>query len=535
MKIKSIYPQCLEEAGLQIVEQFITSNTHHRLKCLLCSNEFVATPKSKMANFNKHGMRGCPKCTTDNKFVDEKIAIREKLVELGFIVSEFRSKLDKVIATNTNCHCGRSWETKPTYLLTGRSFCRPCNDDKKRNRFNDLNEERFDLILKNQNGYDDYKKLVRHYTEQSYKRYYEIINPEKLERTHGETLDGYQLDHIVSLAFSYKNNIPPEICGHYTNLRMIPYDENIKKRDKNINNFPKIFDAYLPHRFKVQQFKDVLVAEFGNILELDFKVAGYTFDIKHKDILINLCLFNDNKESITLNRNNLLNISKLATINHMYFIPIFEHEWDVNKTLILAKLKHIFGINNSPKIYARKLAIKEISSKEAKQFLVLNHLQGSSNSEIRLGAFWGNKLVSLMTFSKPRIIMKKKFIDGEYELARFASDINYNVVGSASKLLNHFKKHYVWTQVYSFADKRWSRNGNLYKILGFEQHTDSRPNYFYIKDGKAHHRFKFAKHAIKKLFPKEFDETLSEYKNMLNLGYDRIWDCGNYKFVIKNK
>lgn len=30
-----------------------------------------------------------------------------------------------------------------------------------------------------------------------------------------------------------------------------------------------------------------------------------------------------------------------------------------------------------------------------------------------------------------------------------------------------------------------------------------------------------------------FDENLTEYQNMLNNGYDRIWDCGNYKYKYK--
>ena len=37
---------------------------------------------------------------------------------------------------------------------------------------------------------------------------------------------------------------------------------------------------------------------------------------------------------------------------------------------------------------------------------------------------------------------------------------------------------------------------------------------------------------LKELFPERYDPKLTEYENMLNFGYDRIWDCGNYKFVL---
>jgi len=57
------YPDCLEIIGLQIVGEFSIANNHHDIKCLLCGDIFKATPKSKMGNYKKHGMMGCPKCT----------------------------------------------------------------------------------------------------------------------------------------------------------------------------------------------------------------------------------------------------------------------------------------------------------------------------------------------------------------------------------------------------------------------------------------------------------------------------------------
>ena len=42
----------------------------------------------------------------------------------------------------------------------------------------------------------------------------------------------------------------------------------------------------------------------------------------------------------------------------------------------------------------------------------------------------------------------------------------------------------------------------------------------------------FQKHKLKKLLPL-FDEKLSEWENMKNNGFDRIWDCGNDKWILR--
>ena len=49
---------------------------------------------------------------------------------------------------------------------------------------------------------------------------------------------------------------------------------------------------------------------------------------------------------------------------------------------------------------------------------------------------------------------------------------------------------------------------------------------------KTYNRISYQKHKLHKLLPK-FDNTLSEYHNMLNNGFNRVWDCGNYKFEWK--
>jgi hypothetical protein len=206
-------------------------------------------------------------------------------------------------------------------------------------------------------------------------------------------------------------------------------------------------------------------------------------------------------------------------------IHIFEDEWndkqEITKSIILSKLGLI-----TKKIYARKCQIKEVDKPEARRFLFNNHIQGDTDSKINLGLYFQDELISLMSFSKPRY--NKNY---DWELVRFCNKINTNVVGGASKILNHFKQNHLGN-IISYADLRFS-TGNLYKTLGFELLHQSDPNYYYLNKYKNRiHRLQFQKHKLKDKL-KIFDPNLTEWQNMQLNGYDRIWDCGNLVFGLK--
>jgi hypothetical protein len=44
--------------------------------------------------------------------------------------------------------------------------------------------------------------------------------------------DAYHLDHIISIKYGFDNNIDPNIIGNISNLRMIPWQENLQKSTK---------------------------------------------------------------------------------------------------------------------------------------------------------------------------------------------------------------------------------------------------------------------------------------------------------------
>ena len=216
---------------------------------------------------------------------------------------------------------------------------------------------------------------------------------------------------------------------------------------------------------------------------------------------------------------------------NIHLIHIFEDEWLNKQDIVKRRLKHILGKSDKV-IYARKCKIKELFSEEKRIFLEQYHIQGNDKSAIKLGLFTGGELVSVMTFGKRRISLGKKLTEeGEYELMRYATSVS--VIGGAGKLLSYFIKNYNPVKIISYADRRWSR-GNLYEKLGFNKTGETPVNYWYFKNGYfiRNHRFNFRKNVLNEKL-ETFNSSLTEWENMQLAGYNRIWDCGSVKFVLK--
>jgi plasmid stability protein len=71
---------------------------------------------------------------------------------------------------------------------------------------------------------DLYYAAVYEITRKSWIDYFDKINPERHKRG-----SYWHLDHIYSILEGFRNNIPPEIIGHWTNLRMLTISDNSSK------------------------------------------------------------------------------------------------------------------------------------------------------------------------------------------------------------------------------------------------------------------------------------------------------------------
>lgn len=225
-------------------------------------------------------------------------------------------------------------------------------------------------------------------------------------------------------------------------------------------------------------------------------------------------------------KDNKYHLNKLQKCNDAGYrlITLFEDEWIFKKEIVKNRLKHI--LTNEKGLYARRCTISEISSYLAKNFVDLYHIQGYTQCSVRLGAYYNDQLVAIMTFAKGNISKGNKFKENIWELSRFCTSCS--VVGIAGKLLKYFEKKYNPTNIYTFADRRWSE-GNMYKQIGFNFVGFTPVNYWYIPPNEIVriHRYNFRKDRIKHLTSKE---NMTEWNIMKDQGYDKIYDCGNMKF-----
>ena len=208
-------------------------------------------------------------------------------------------------------------------------------------------------------------------------------------------------------------------------------------------------------------------------------------------------------------------------------LQIFEDEWVYKKEIVKHKLIHFIKCDNTPKIYARKCKIMEIDKKEAYDFLEQYHIQGHAISTISLGAFFNNRLISVMTFLRE---------GGKWTLNRFTTDYNYTICGIGGKLLSFFIKNYNPEYIQTYADRRWTTNeDNLYIKIGFTKHSCVVPSYYYVTNKNSYkrryHKFNFRKSILHKKYGLPLSMTEKEMTEQL--GYYRIYDCGLIKYVWK--
>lgn len=207
---------------------------------------------------------------------------------------------------------------------------------------------------------------------------------------------------------------------------------------------------------------------------------------------------------------------------------IFEDEYIFHKKALFAKISRLLNCDkNLQKIGARKCIIKEIDNKLAECFLKENHIQGYSKASIHLGAFYEENIVSVMSFTKLE--------NGEWNLVRFASEINYIIQGICSKFIAYFVKNYQFTVIKTFLDRRWENNSedNVYTKSGFIKSDVLKPNYHYTNGhGERLHKFRFRKQKLSKKYGFPFSMTENEMAKQL--GYYKIWDCGLIKYVYKS-
>lgn len=254
--------------------------------------------------------------------------------------------------------------------------------------------------------------------------------------------------------------------------------------------------------------------------ELDILLSDYNLAIEFDGLYWH--------SDIKVDKDYHLNKTLVCKENNIQLLHVFQDEWFFKKEIVKSIIKNKLNISNRI-IYGRKCKIKEIKDNEiVNKFLDSNHIQGQTKSLIKIGLYYENELISIMTFGKQRIALGGVNNDeNSYEMIRFCNKLGYNVIGGASKLFKWFIKNHNPSTIISFADRRYF-DGGLYSKLGFDFINETKPNYWYIKKDKRVHRFNYRKDI---LVSEGFDSNKTEFEIMAERGIHKIYDCGNFKFI----
>lgn len=221
----------------------------------------------------------------------------------------------------------------------------------------------------------------------------------------------------------------------------------------------------------------------------------------------------------------------------IFLFHIFGYDWMWHKDVVQSMILNVLG-KCPAKLYARNCDIREVTSKDASAFLNLNHRQGAAGSSTKLGLYYDNELVSLMTFSKMRntIGTGSEDLSDCYELVRFCSKQNTTVVGGASKLFKHFIQEVQPTRIRSFSDRAHTK-GLLYPTLGFKEIRRSDPGYVWVNlyNDRPYHRYNAQKQNIREFLQDDsIDLSQTEREIMSSHGFVQVFDSGTITWEWNN-
>lgn len=206
-------------------------------------------------------------------------------------------------------------------------------------------------------------------------------------------------------------------------------------------------------------------------------------------------------------------------------ITVFADEWlkrnSQVKSFILSALN-----KNVIKYHGRKCVVQTITNDIANPFLDKYHIQGKGKlHKLCIGIYHEDELLGVMTFN----IHHRNNKDFILDRLAFKSGVKIN--GGVSKMISVAKEYCKINgikNIVTWSDNRWS-NGQVYEACGFKFDEELPVDYSYIKISNP--RARLSKQSCTKKNIK-CPEGKTEYEYMLELGFDRIWDCGKKRFIL---
>lgn len=282
------------------------------------------------------------------------------------------------------------------------------------------------------------------------------------------------------------------------------------KSCKTSESKPNIYFNSLLEKNGIQNIEREIVIENRRY---DFKIGNTLIEI-NPSATHNVLWGVRNKQGLDINYH--FNKRLLAEKYGYHVINIYD--WD-NIEIIINHIE-----DNGSIIGARKCKTKEVSTKEARDFLNKYHFQGYTNSKYKFGLYYDNELVSLMTFGKPRY--NKNY---EYELLRYCS--KNNIIGGVSKLWKYAIRTLKAHSIISYCDLN-KFTGNMYQELGFKcLRTSIGVHWYNMKTNQHITDNLLRQRGFDQLFGTNYGKGTSNEELMIEHNFVKICDAGQATYI----
>lgn len=247
---------------------------------------------------------------------------------------------------------------------------------------------------------------------------------------------------------------------------------------------------------------EVLVANWLDSINIEYKeqvkIDNYIADFVINNIIIECDGLYWHSES---KKDKYYHINKRKTYINNGYIPLFFRENEIRDMFPIVQSIILNKLNMTNKYYARKLKITEINKTSGDLFFQENHLMRKGRG--RIFALVDDDILCAIRICKKQ--------EGIYEVSRFCNRLNSSVIGGFSRLIKHVENILQPEEIITFIDQRYGQ-GNYLEKLGF---------------GKIREQISFSW--------TDYTDTFHRMRYPGNIGLlkglDRIWDCGQAKFV----
>ena len=328
----------------------------------------------------------------------------------------------------------------------------------------------------------------------------------KIEAT---TLEKYGVSRVCKLDEFKQKVIDTNRERYGVDYTCLLYSGKLKGNDSSYNrDFAELLDNN-----NIKYAREFLLEKYS----YDFKVGNTLIEINptatHNT---HFNPYGKNRIDVNYHRDK----SNCANENGYNVIHVFDWD-DIDKVVQLLK--------DRVTVYARNCDIRVVSDVDTNNYLDMYHLQGTCRGQrIRLGLYYDNQLVSLMTFGKSRFNK-----NCEYELLRYCA--SHNVVGGAEKLFKYFVDTYKPNSVVSYCDTS-KFSGKVYDTLSFEFIKTNKPrkHWYSMKERRHITDGLLLSQGYDRLFKESHGKGTSNEELILARGYLPVYDCGQSTYIWRN-